>query len=106
MLNLQPKIRKLLNAINMREQNRGMVYVYGREGVYSERLKRVCQLRRITLMMPIDRYNEMFPEKARRKRDKEQYVREVVAKSFRDSELLLFLVEIFKKGKAGGIDGG
>ncbi len=52
--------------------------------------------------MPWDEYKEKYPDKAERKRNKGANVRVEVARSFREIDILYYLVNVLKAGDNSG----
>lgn len=84
------KIGKLLKALEMRNQ----IYLFTREQVYSPKVKKACMVKKLSYLMPADRYYELHPEK---KRKDVEYVKVPVAESFREIDILLELVDIHRR---------
>ena len=97
-MNLTGKIRKIIKALEMR----GLIYLYSREQVYSQKLSKVCTMYRIDYLMPWEEYKKKFPDKAERKKNKGVSVRVEMARSFREIDILLYIVHVLKAGDEGG----
>ena len=97
-MNLTGKIRKVIKALEMR----GLIYLYSREQVYSQKLSKVCTMYRIDYLMPWEEYKKKFPDKAERKKNKGVSVRVEMARSFREIDILLYIVDVLKAGDEGG----
>nr|DAW68298.1 MAG TPA: hypothetical protein [Caudoviricetes sp.] len=97
-MNLTGKIRKIIKALEMR----GLIYLYSREQVYSQKLSKVCTMYRIDYLMPWEEYKKKFPDKAERKKNKGVSVRVEMARSFREIDILLYIVDVLKAGDEGG----
>lgn len=97
-MNLTGKIRKIIKALEMR----GLIYLYSREQVYSQKLSKVCTIYRIDYLMPWEEYKKKFPDKAERKKNKGVSVRVEMARSFREIDILLYIVDVLKAGDEGG----
>ena len=89
-----PKIRKLLKALEVR----GEIYVINRKMVYSDIRAKTSTVIELAVLTPIDEYFKAHPEKKRKKKDQRQFVREFVYSSFREIDVLLQLVDIYKGG--------
>lgn len=81
---------------------RGLIYLYSREQVYSQKLSKVCTMYRIDYLMPWEEYKKKFPDKAERKKNKGVSVRVEMARSFREIDILLYIVDVLKAGDEGG----
>lgn len=97
-MNLTGKIRKIIKALEIR----GLIYLYSREQVYSQKLSKVCTMYRIDYLMPWEEYKKKFPDKAERKKNKGVSVRVEMARSFREIDILLYIVDVLKAGDKGG----
>ena len=97
-MNLTGKIRKIIKALEMR----GLIYLYSREQVYSQKLSKVCTMYRIDYLMPWEEYKKKFPDKAERKKNKGVSVSVEMARSFREIDILLYIVDVLKAGDEGG----
>ncbi len=97
-MNLTGKIRKIIKALEIR----GLIYLYSREQVYSQKLSKVCTMYRIDYLMPWEEYKKKFPDKAERKKNKGVSVRVEMARSFREIDILLYIVDVLKAGDEGG----
>lgn len=97
-MNLTGKIRKIIKALEIR----GLIYLYSREQVYSQKLSKVCTMYRIDYLMLWEEYKKKFPDKAERKKNKGVSVRVEMARSFREIDILLYIVDVLKAGDEGG----
>ena len=57
---------------------------------------------RIDYLMPWGEYKKKFPDKAERKKNKGVSVRVEMARSFREIDILLYIVDVLKAGDEGG----
>lgn len=57
---------------------------------------------RIDYLMPWEEYKKKFPDKAERKKNKGVSVRVEMARSFREIDILLYIVDVLKAGDEGG----
>lgn len=91
MSSLWPKIRKLLKAL----QVKGKIYMVNREQVYSAAKGRVYSKLVLNKITPIDEYNAAHPDD---EKDpfKYDYVKEKLADSFSEADILLELVAAYK----------
>lgn len=96
-LNVNSKIRKITKALELR----GEVYLYSRTQVYSNKLNKICTLFNLDYLMPWDEYEKKYPAKAARKKKKGVPVRVEVVRTFREIEVLLYLVNVLKAGDDG-----
>ena len=97
-INLTGKIKKIAKALELK----GMIYLYSREQVYSEKLSKVCTMYKLDHLMPWYEYKEKYPDTAERKRNKGANVRVEVARSFREIDILYYLVNVLKAGDNSG----
>lgn len=97
-MNIQGKINKLIKALNMN----GYIYLVNREQFLSKKSNRVCSVCKLFHLMPIEEYNSMYPDKAKDIK-KYEYVKVEILSTFKQEEILLELVEIYKE--VGGADG-
>jgi len=91
MKSLWPKIRKLLAALKQRDE----IYLVNRRMVYSEKLGRTCGLLELHRLTPAEEYYEAHP---RAKKKECEFVQEKVDSSFKEVDILLKLVSIYKGG--------
>lgn len=94
MKSLWPIIKKLLTALGQRNE----LYMVNREMVYSDKISKMCTVYKLNRLTPIDEYYANHPEKKRKKNDERQFVKEVINSSFKEKDILLNLVEIYKGG--------
>lgn len=94
MKNLWSTIKKLLTALSQR----GEIFLVNREMVYSEKLEKMCTLYKLNRLTPTEEYYKNNPDKKRRKDDDRQFVKETVNSSFKEVDILLNLVAIYKGG--------
>lgn len=95
-MRLWPKISRLLKALEMR----GEIYLVSKEMIYSKKFEGTATIRKLYRMTPVAEYNRNHPDKPK-KPDKE-LVRESITESFKDIDILLKLVEIYKAGEDSG----
>ena len=93
MSSLWPKIRKLLQALNVQ----GKVYMVNREQVFSASKGRVYNKLVLNKITPIDEYNECHPDK-KKDATKYEFVKEEITSSFREVDILLTLVAVYNGG--------
>lgn len=93
MTSLWPKIRKLLQALNMQ----GKVYMVNREQFFSTAKGRVYNKFVLNKITPIKEYNLAHPDKKKDPR-KYEFVKETVIDSFCEADILLTLVAVYKGG--------
>lgn len=98
MKNISSKIKKLIKALEMRRE----IYLFTKEQTYSFNLDKICTLNKLSHLMPANKYYSMHPEKKRRKNDNRKYIKVPVIDSFKEIDILLELVEIYKAGDASG----
>jgi len=86
------KIFKLIKALELK----GHIYLYNKEQVYSNKANKVFTLNKLFNVIPVDKYNKLYPN---RKKDakKYKYVKVEVLSTFRTYEILLKLVEIYSE---------
>ena len=92
MVNLTSKINKLLSALNLY----GYIYMINKEQIYSNKKEKVCSIYKLFQLLPVDEYNELYPDD---KKDINKYdkVKVEIIKSFKQVDILLELVSIYKK---------
>lgn len=97
-MNLQRKINKLVMALN----SMGYICLVNREQFYSSKLGKVCSINKAFHLMPVEEYNQMYPDN---KKDPEKYefIKMEIISSFKQEEILLKLIEVYKE--AGGSSG-
>jgi hypothetical protein len=91
-MNLQRKINKLVKALN----NKGYICLFNKEQFYSSKLSKVCTINKVFHLMPVEEYNKLYPDD-KKNPDKYEFVKDEIIKSFKQEEILLKLVEIYKK---------
>lgn len=99
MINLQSKIYKLLKALELK----GYIYLLNKEQIYSNKLGKILNVNKLYRLMPVQEYNKLYPNK---KKDLEKYknVKVEILSTFKKSDILLRLVEIYKEvGEMNGI---
>lgn len=96
-MRLWPKIRQLLKALEMR----GEIYMVSKDMIYSAKLGKTVTIRRLRRMTPVAEYNRNHPDKPKNPA-KYELVREIITESFKDIDILLKLVEIYKAGEDNG----
>ena len=91
MLQLQPKINKLLRAL----ETKGEIYLVNNEQFYSDNLGKVCTVIKLYHLISAEEYNEKYPNN---KVDVNKYdkVKDEVFKTYKKQDLLLYLVELYK----------
>ncbi len=92
------KIRKLIKALEIR----GEIYLFAKEQIYSSKIDKICTINKLSQLMPIDDYYAKYPKKKRKKNDTREFVKEHVESSFKEIDILLALVGIYKAGGSGG----
>lgn len=97
-MNVQTKINKLLKALDMK----GYIYLVNKEQFLSNKTNKVCSIHKLFHLMDIEEYNRLYPEEQKNPK-KYDYVKVEVVSTFDQVEILLKLIEIYKK--VGGADG-
>lgn len=92
MSSLTPKIKKLQKALELR----GNIYLFTKTQVYSKKLSRLCTLNKLDYLMPVEDYNKLHPEKPKDVK-RYQFVKVEVIDSFRELDILLCLLDVYKK---------
>ena len=97
-MNIQSKINKLIKALNQY----GYIYLVNREQFLSKTTHKICTVYKLFHLMPIEEYNRMYPDD---KKDPKKYenVKVEVLSTFRQEEILLKLVDLYKE--VGGASG-
>lgn len=91
MKNLWPLMKKLLKALELRHE----LYLVNRKMVYSFTIDKMCTAYELSRMTPAEEYYKAHPEKKKKDVD---FVREEIFSSFKQSDVLLKLVSIYKGG--------
>lgn len=93
-MNIQGKINKLIKGLNVY----GYIYLVNREQFVSNKTGNVCTVYKLFHLMDVD----MYPDD---KKDPKKYskVKNEVLSSFRQQDILLKLVEVYKE--VGGVNG-
>lgn len=97
-MNIQSKINKLIKGLNIY----GDIYLVNREQFVSNKTGNVCTVYKLFHLMDVEEYNKKYPNN---KKDPEKYskVKEEVLSSFKQQDILLKLVEVYKEvGEADG----
>lgn len=92
------KIRKLIKALEIR----GEIYLFAKEQLYSSKIDKICTINKLSQLLHIDAYYAKYPEKKRKKNDNREFVKEPIVSSFKEMDILLALVDIYKAGDANG----
>lgn len=96
-MRLWPKISRLLKALEMR----GEIYLVSKEMIYSKKFEGTATIRKLYRMTPVAEYNRNHPDKPKDP-IKHELVKENITESFKDIDILLKLVEIYKAGEDSG----
>lgn len=91
-MNVQSKINKLCMALKLK----GYIYLVNREQFYNHTLEKVCNINKLMQLLTIEEYNRLYPDN-KKNPDKYQYVKVEILESFSSIEILLKLVDIYKK---------
>ena len=97
-INISGKIRKIAKALEIK----GVIYLYSRDQVYSEKLSKVCTLYKLDHLMPWEEFKKKFPDKAERKKKKGVPVRVEIIRTFKEIDVLMYLAEVLKAGDKDG----
>lgn len=97
-MNIRGKINKLIKGLNIK----GYIYLLNKEQFLSKKSNRTCSIYKLFHLMPIEEYNEMYPDDMK---DPSKYenVKVEILSTFRQEEILLELVDIYKR--VGGENG-
>ncbi|WP_338630698.1 hypothetical protein [Clostridium baratii] len=97
-MNIQSKINKLIKGLNIY----GYIYLMNREQILSKKTGNACTVYKLFHLMDVEDYNEQYPDK---KKDPDKYsnVKVEILSTFKQQEILLELVKIYKE--VGGADG-
>ena len=91
-MNIQSKINKLVKALNVH----GYIYLVNKEQFLSNKTGNICSVYKLFHLMPIDKYNKMHPDK-KKDPNKYSYVKVEALSTFKQQEILLKLVELYKE---------
>lgn len=91
-MNIQAKINTLVRALN----KSGYICLTSREQHYSKKIGEVCTVFKAFHLLPVDEYNKLYPEK-KKNPEKYNYVKIELISSFKQYEILLKLIDIYKK---------
>ncbi len=97
-MNIQSKINKLIKGLNIY----GYIYLVNREQFVSKKTGNVCTVYKLFHLMDVEEYNNMHPDD---KKDHNKYskVKDEVLSTFKQQDIFLKLVEIYKEvGEADG----
>lgn len=97
-MNVQSKINKLIKALDVK----GYIYLVNKEQNISSTTNKVYSVYKLFHVMDIETYNREYPED-KKNPSKYDYVKINIESSCDQVEILLKLVEIYKK--VGGADG-
>ncbi|HDK7180717.1 TPA: hypothetical protein PTW06_003636 [Clostridium botulinum] len=92
MVNIQGKIIKLIKALEFK----GYIYLFNKEQIYSNSKEKICSINKLFHLIPIEEYNKMHPDKEKDP-SKYKYIKEEVLTTFRQQDILLKLVDIYKE---------
>ncbi|MGG7077370.1 hypothetical protein [Clostridium sardiniense] len=97
-MNIQGKINKVKKGSNIY----GYIYLVNREQFLSNKTGNICTVYKLFHLMDVEEYNEIYSDN---KKDPNKYskIKEEVLSTFKQQEILLKLVEIYKE--VGGADG-
>lgn len=97
-MNIQPKINKLLKALEIK----GHIYLANKEQFLSNKTNKVCSVYKLFHLIDIEKYNKIYLDDWKDP-NKYDYVKVKVYSSCDQVEILLKLIEIYKKvGEADG----
>jgi hypothetical protein len=74
---------------------RGEIYMLNKEQLYSEKIGKVCTINVLNRLTPIEEYNATHIKK--KNEDKYDFVKEKIISSFKEIDILLELVRIYKE---------
>ncbi|MEG2458095.1 MAG: hypothetical protein RSB41_04325 [Bacilli bacterium] len=97
-MNIQRNVNKLIKALNIN----GYIYLVNKEQFLSKKSNKVCSVCKLFHLMTIEEYNNMYPDKEKDSK-KYEYVKVEILSTFKQEEILLELVDIYKE--VGGADG-
>lgn len=97
-MNIQSKINKLIKALNAK----GYIYLVNKEQFLSKKLNKVCSIYKLFHLMDIEEYNRRYSDD-KKDSNKYEYVKVEIESSFKPQDILLKLVDIYKK--VGGSSG-
>jgi hypothetical protein len=87
------KINKLCIALS----KRGRIYLIDRRQQYSQKLDKPVTIIILNRLYPIAEYNKLFPMN-KKDPEKQKFVKKPVLDSFKEINILLALVAIYKEG--------
>lgn len=91
-MNIQRKIKKLLTALSIK----GYIYLVNREQFLSNISGRICTVHKLFHLMPVEEYNKLYPDD-KKDPEKHKFVKLKILSTFRQEEILITLVNIYKK---------
>lgn len=94
---LAGKIKKLCQALAMR----GEIYLIDRRQQYSEKLGKPVTVLILNKSIPVEEYNRLNPEKQKNP-EKQHRLKVAIMDSFKEIDILLRLVDIYKAGDSSG----
>jgi hypothetical protein len=80
---------------------RGQIYLIDRRQVFSEKLGKVVTLLVLNKMIPVEAWNREHPKK-KKDPDKVKAVKVLVKESFKELDILLELLSIYRGGESNG----
>lgn len=90
---LSRKINKLCMALSFR----GQIYLIDRRQLFSDKLGKVVTLLVLNKMIPVEEWNREHPKK-KKDPDKVKSVKVLVKESFKELDILLELLSIYRGG--------
>lgn len=94
---LSSKINKLCMALSFR----GQIYLIDRRQLFSDKLGKVVTLLVLNKLIPVEEWNAEHPKK-KKDPDKVKVVKVSVKESFRELDILLELLSIYRGGESNG----
>lgn len=80
---------------------RGQIYLIDRRQLFSEKLGKVVMLLVLNKMIPVEEWNREHPKK-KKDPDKVKAVKVLVKESFKELDILLELLSIYRGGESNG----
>ncbi len=80
---------------------RGQIYLIDRRQLFSEKLGKVVTLLVLNKMIPVEEWNREHPKK-KKDPDKVKAVKVLVKESFKELDILLELLSIYRGGESNG----
>lgn len=91
-MNIPSKINKILKALEVY----GFIYMINKESIYIKDKQKVSSIYKLFNLLPVEEYNKLHPDD-KKDINKYEFVKVEILKTFSQIEILLELIDIYKK---------